>query len=71
LEICVGFLSATGGEFIQKIPGNQRLVDYMWHVLLLKEELGTEVEQHVQLQHILWLWELLVRLPEEQKKILL
>eukprot|EP01126_Amoeba_proteus_P061778 TRINITY_DN8326_c0_g1_i7.p1 TRINITY_DN8326_c0_g1~~TRINITY_DN8326_c0_g1_i7.p1 ORF type:complete len:725 (-),score=162.17 TRINITY_DN8326_c0_g1_i7:105-2279(-) len=60
LEICVSFLSSTGGRYVQLIPGDQRLVDYIRNTLLLNDvELCPEIEQHVQLQHILWLWELL------------
>jgi hypothetical protein len=62
LEVCIGFLSAMGRGHSHQIPGYQYLSAYIKETLLLKEDLGSTIEKHVQLCHIVALWNLLENL---------
>jgi len=62
LEICIGFLSAMGRGHGHQIPGYHYLSSYIKETLLLKEDLGSSIEKHVQLCHIVALWNLLENL---------
>jgi len=59
LEVAIGFLSSTGGATIQQIPGEEFLSNYISNTLLLSEgiNLGTTIEKHIKLKHIVSLWE--------------
>jgi len=61
LEVAIGFLSSTGGSTTQQIPGDEFLSNYITNTLLLTEgfSLGTTIEKHVKLKHIVSLWEFL------------
>jgi len=61
VEICIGFLSTTGGEHI-KLGGEVSLTDYIKNTLLLEdvgEVLSGTISKVVQLQNIISLWNLL------------
>eukprot|EP00026_Physarum_polycephalum_P000277 Phypoly_transcript_00277.p1 GENE.Phypoly_transcript_00277~~Phypoly_transcript_00277.p1 ORF type:complete len:1647 (+),score=288.14 Phypoly_transcript_00277:317-4942(+) len=63
LEICVGFLAATGGLHV-KLPGEMWLAEYVRDTLVMgdcDEVCGpnSAVAKHVQLQHLVSLWTLL------------
>jgi len=59
LEICIGFLAATGGSHIHQIPGDQYLASYIKDTLLMKEDIGATIEKTIQLRHLVALWNLL------------
>jgi hypothetical protein len=62
LEIAIGFLSATGGTHVVKLPGEEYFGNYIRNTLLLEDELlevGNTVRDQVQLKHLISLWELL------------
>eukprot|EP01124_Arcella_intermedia_P034928 TRINITY_DN8767_c0_g1_i1.p1 TRINITY_DN8767_c0_g1~~TRINITY_DN8767_c0_g1_i1.p1 ORF type:complete len:3649 (-),score=794.98 TRINITY_DN8767_c0_g1_i1:25-9951(-) len=58
LEICIGFITATGSHNHQ-IPGDQFLASYIKDTLLMKEDLGSYLEKTVQLRHIVAFYQLL------------
>eukprot|EP01113_Clastostelium_recurvatum_P024456 TRINITY_DN291_c1_g1_i3.p1 TRINITY_DN291_c1_g1~~TRINITY_DN291_c1_g1_i3.p1 ORF type:complete len:1639 (-),score=510.17 TRINITY_DN291_c1_g1_i3:36-4808(-) len=67
LEICVGFLAATGGTLVQQLPGEIWLADYVRDTLLMGDapececicKGSTAISKYTQLQHIVSLWTLL------------
>jgi len=59
LEICIGFLAATGGSHNHQIPGDQYLASYIKDTLLMKEDLGSTIEKSIQLCHLVAFWSLL------------
>jgi len=50
IEICLGFLSATGAKQSLQISGEQIVSDYLRNILLLEEELPSSIEKVIQLK---------------------
>jgi len=62
LEICISFLQATGGSYIQKIGvGDKFLLEYVKDVLLMKDvDFGSHtIQSKIKLKHIDSLWKTL------------
>lgn len=59
LEVCISFLSATGGAHVKTLPGNLSLHSYVRDTLVMPdcvEITSGAVSKYVQLQHIVALW---------------
>jgi len=64
LEICMGFLAATGASHVRQLPGELRLDEYVRDTLLMGDcdeicHPNSLIAKHVQLQHVISLWNLL------------